>query len=296
MHEPRRRNKQVAYPGVVGLTDGEVGYSSTNEISDISNTAGLSASKLPRQATSSSENTSSHGGRATDPSFSEGKGGSEPLAPNLTTLPDAPLQDDAALEDKTMEGMTLEDLAKATDTAVVAERRRTGQEENSQVLEGQGGSSSAGTAQREGSRTPTEGGNRIGQEDIGGTTTLKAEAMRRGSVAQRGIGQRENSRRGAGSRRGTTQQEDDECSLYFRSGSVCEGHRMTSPSRRTSTSSSSGVGGKGKRTVYLGRGQAFPLRRVESSLAVDARGFGLSGVSPGIAVGEGTNLKGDFAF
>lgn len=186
------------------------------------------------------------------------------MTPTETTLPDAPLQDGSTIED-----MTLEDLAKATDNAVVAEMRRTAREENSRVTQA--------------------GGDKL-QEGGGGTRTLATGGRRQGSGGERCIVQRENSRRGAGSRRGTTQQEDDECSLYFRSDSVCEGHRMPYPSRRTSTASSGGVGGKGKRTIYLGRAQAFPLRRVESSLAVDARGFGLSGVSPEIIGGEATHL------
>lgn len=235
-----------------------------------------------------SANASSHGTPAADPALIEGRGaGGEPLAPNETTLPDALSEDDAPLENVTMEDMTLEDLAKATDMAVVAERRRAAtQEKDSRGTQGR----SAGMAQPEGcSRIHTDGGGKV-REGGGGAKAFTAGGRRQGLGDERGIGRRGNSRRGAGSRRGTIQQEDDECSLYFRSDSVCEGRRVPSPSRRTSTASSGSVGGKGNRTVYLGRTQAFPLRRVESSLAVEARGFGLSGVCPEIAAGEETHL------
>lgn len=202
-----------------------------------------------------------------------------------------------------MKDMTLEDLAKATDVAaVVAERMRTSK--TTQDGNGRGVTQerdcSAGTGQPEecssGSRIRirTEGGDNVHQEDGGGggggtRTHAPPEGRSRVLGGGRGINQRENCRRGAGSRRGTTQQDDDECSVYFRSESICEGQRLPSPSRRTSTASSGGLsGGKGKRTIYLGRTQAFPLRRVESSLAVDDRGFGVSGVSPDIAAGKMT--------
>lgn len=79
-------------------------------------------------------------------------------------------------------------------------------------------------------------------------------------------------------------EEDDECSVYFRSDSGSR-NLMRSSSRRTSTASS-GIWGRRKRTVYLGRSQRFPLRSVDSRLSPGDRGFGLSGVSSDIVLGE----------
>lgn len=97
---------------------------------------------------------------------------------------------------------------------------------------------------------------------------------------------------GAAVRAAELLEEQDECSVYFRSDSVGE-NRVASSSRRASTcSGSGGGGGKGKRTVYLGRTQAFPLRRVDSSLDSGGRrvgfgcGFELSDVSDACKAGE----------
>ena len=178
-----------------------------------------------------------------------------------STLGNPDLQSDAAPTD-----MTLEDLAKATDVNELADRQGPHQAENSRQH------SQRGTGKR---RTTAE------QDEGGESQELADEGTGRDPGGSRGIGQKEKSTRWAWNRRGT-----EECSLYFRSDSGSEGHRVPSPSRRTSTASNGDTGGKGSRTVYLGRAQAFPLRRVESSLAVDARGFGLSGVSAD-AIGAG---------
>lgn len=241
----------------MGLTDEEIGLSATKPKSGNPSSQCKGASppdpEDPDQANSSSANTSCQG----DPA-------GEPLALGDATIGSSELKNDAAPRD-----MTLEYLAKTADVDELADRQ--------------------GPSQTESSRQHTEGDtmNRTEQEGgRGGTQQLADVETRRGSGNTRGIGPKEHSARWAWSRRGT-----EECSLYFRSDSGCEGHRMASPSRRTSMASNSdaagngGKGGKGKRTVYLGRTQAFPLRRVESSLAVDARGFGLSGVSAD-AVGE----------
>lgn len=244
----------------MGLTDEAVGFSSTKQVLGNPNSACKRKSERPLapgerrpQDTPSSASTSGHGDPAGDPTFHEGKGNGEPLALADAAFGNTDLNKFAASRD-----MTLEDLAKTTDVAELAERQ---------------GADPSGN-----SREHTEGGARTRteqEEDGGRTQELPGGDTRRDSGETRGIGQKENSTRWDWSRRGT-----DECSLYFRSDS---------PSRRTSTASNSGVGGKGKRTVYLGRIQAFPLRRVESSLAVDARGFGLSGVAAD-AIGEGVLL------
>lgn len=254
---------QVAYPGVVGLTDEDVGFSSTNRKCDNASSAckstpgrPLAPKDVPRQASSSSPSTSCHG----NPTLSGGKGVGGPLALEESTFGNSGVQNDAASRD-----MTLEDLAKTTDVADLAEKQGVDQSDNRREHTEGGGD-------RTGTRTEPEEGGRT--QEMADTDT------RRDSRGTRGIGQKENSTKWAWNRRGT-----DECSLYFRSDSGCEGDRMPSPSRRTSTASNGSTGGKGKRTVYLGRTQAFSLRRIESSLSVDARGFGLSGVSAA-AIGE----------
>lgn len=244
----------------MGLTDEEVGFCGTKQKSYHPNSSRKSTSgrpvvpeQLSRQATSSSASAYRLGDPGSDPASIEGKGDGEPLTPEGASFGNSELPHDAASRD-----MTLEDLAKTTDVNELADRQ--------------------GADQIESSRESAEGGARTkpraeqGQGDE--PQELADDDTRRDSGGTRGIGQKENSTRWAWNRRGT-----EECSLYFRSDSGSESHRVPSPSRRTSTASHNDTGGKGKRTVYLGRTQAFPLRRVESSLAVDARGFGLSGVS-----------------
>eukprot|EP00903_Cladosiphon_okamuranus_P010271 g9725.t1 len=253
--------KKVAYPGVVGLTDEEIGFSGTKPKPDTIHSKCKDGSppireELPHQATSSSANTSCHRDRADE---------AVPLGD--TTIVSSALRNDAVPRD-----MTLEDLAKTNDVEELA----TGQ----------------GPSQIESSRQHPDGHAmaRTERKRGGGAQELADEDTRGDSGITRSIDHKENSTRWAWSRRGT-----EECSLYFRSDSGCEGHRMPSPSRRSSTASNSdkgcngGKGGKGKRTVYLGRTQAFPLRRVESSLSVGERGFGLSGVS---ANAEGGSSRG----
>lgn len=279
--------RQVAYPGVIGLTDEEAGFSaptkkperssdtvasgkstpgpgrSTSAPSRGSGSSSLAGSPPPeelhRQVGSSSGSTSYREDSAGDTNNGVEKGADEPRALDDAASSNAELQDDAELKD-----VTLEDLATASDVPVLPGRWGPSQRQGSRSLEA--GVTAAGSAQEEDARTK-------GPEDDG----------RRGSGSTRGAAREEYGRRGAGKRRGT-----DECSLYFRSddGLGGEDRRVPSPSRRTSTMSSGSVGGRGRRTVYLGRTQAFPLRRVESSLAVDARGFGLSGVSADKAVGK----------
>lgn len=257
---PPRCSQQAVYPGVVGLTDEEIGFSGTKPKSVNPNSTRKTTcerpfahEERPRQAASSSANTSCHGGPTGDPAFNEEQGDGEQLADKGAAFGNSGLQNDAATRD-----MTLEDLAKTTDMAELADRRGPDQIESS-------GEHSEGGAR---TRTSTE-------QEEGGVTHERADKdTGRDPGGTRGVGQKENSTRWAWGRRGT-----EECSLYFRSDSGSEGRRIPSPSRRTSTASNGDTGGKGKRTVYLGRAQAFPLRRVESSLAVDARGFGLSGVS-----------------
>ncbi|CAM9228445.1 unnamed protein product [Ectocarpus sp. 12 AP-2014] len=273
--------KTIAFPGVSGLSDEDVGYSNTGGVSSASDTkkprkggkerrlsASYRGSASPEDATrqrkSSSASTFGHTDQAGIPASGDSKGAKERVAAEDTDTLDAELESGSPpTEDGKLRALTLQYLATGRPDATsreeehVAARRR---------------SHKAANAAREG-RGSTGAGSR--------RSTIYGEI----------------SNRGAGSRRGTTQQDDDECSLYFRSDSGAEGYRMLSPSRRTSTSSSSGVGGggsgRGKRTVYLGRTQAFPLRRVESNLAIDARGFGLSGVCPerAIAAGDGSRQQ-----
>lgn len=273
---------------MIGLTDEEVGFSSTSKKPESPDTATAKTSGRPttesalgsptvagasppdephRQVSSSSGSSISHrGDSARDTSLA------------VETEPRASEDSDAELPGGTGTGLkdedvTLEDLAAtASGVPVLPGRRRTTQWQSSRSLDA--GYTSAGIAQ--------EGrGRKSNAPDDGGDKRRGSGSTREGP-AQDDIG-----RRGAGGRRGT-----DECSLYFRSDDGYGGgedRRMPSPSRRTSTMSSGSVGGsggRGRRTVYLGRTQAFPLRRVESSLAVDARGFGLSGVSAEKAVGE----------
>lgn len=265
---PLRRTGQVAYPGVAGVTDEEVGFSSTKQklgnanSKDKSETGRPSASEaMPRQANSPPAKMSFHGDAGNDLACHAGKGDGEESALKEAAFGTSDLEIDAASRD-----MTLENLAKTSDVAELTESRESNQIES--ALE-----------QTEGAAWTRI---RADCEEGGRTQELGGEGLRRGPGS--GVGQEANNTRWSWSRRGT-----EECSLYFRSDSGCEDHRIPSPSRRTSTASSSDTGGRGKRTVYLGRAQAFPLRRVESSLAVDARGFGLSGVSVD-APGEGLLL------
>ncbi|CAM9151288.1 unnamed protein product [Ectocarpus sp. 12 AP-2014] len=272
--------KTIAFPGVLGLSDEDIGYSIVGGVSSASDTkkprkggkdrrlsASCRGSASPEDATRqrkpSSTSTFGHTDQAGIPASGDSKGAKERVAAEDAETLDAELQSGSApTEEGKFRALTLQDLATARPDATsraeehVAARR---------------GSDKAANAAREGR----------GSTGVG---------SRRSTI----YGERSN--RGAGSRRGTTQQDDDECSLYFRSDSGAEGHRMLSPSRRTSTSSSGGGGGgsgRGRRTVYLGRTQAFPLRRVESNLAVDARGFGLGGVRPerAIAAGDGSRQQ-----
>lgn len=261
---------------MLGLSDEDVGYSNTGGVSNASDTkklrkggkdrrltascrASVSPEESTRQRKPSSESTLGHTDQAGIPASGDSKGAPERLAAEDTATLDATLQSESApTEEGKLRALTLQDLASARPDATSREEEH--------VAARRGGDKAANGA----------------QEGRG----YRSAGSRRSTI----YGERSN--RGAGSRRGTTQQDDDECSLYFRSDSGAEGFRMPSPSRRTSTSSSSGggggSGGRGKRTVYLGRTQAFPLRRVESNLAVDARGFGLSGVCPDRAIaGEG---------
>lgn len=278
----------MAYPGVVGLTDEEVGYSATTagipgrpdaqaarrpckrgRSSNVPQISPVSPHGVPlRPDSSPSKNT--HAGTDVFPLGEEradnrddrGKDSREPSAFDETAELDATfVGDHVSLKEPARQDLTLRDLAIAS-----SELARRGK----------------------------------AHEHRGSESTTAGELSRIGSDSTRGTFQREGSssssfRRVAGSRRGTAQQEDDECSLYFKSDSGVDGqHRMPFPSRRASSASSSSRGGggsgRGKRTVYLGRTQVFPLRRVESSLAVDARGFGLSGACPDIAIGAGEGL------
>ncbi|CAM9810177.1 unnamed protein product [Ectocarpus sp. 6 AP-2014] len=275
--------KTIVFPGVLGLSDEDIGYSNIGGVSNASDTkklrkgrkdrrlsASCRASASPENATRqrkpSSASTFGHADQAGIPASGDSKGATERVTAEDTEIPDAELQSGLApTEEGKLRAPTLQDLATGRPDATsrgeehVAARR---------------GSDKAANAAQEGRGT-------------------------RGAGRRRSTVYGESSYRGAGSRRGTTQRDDDECSLYFRSDSGAEGYRMPSPSRRTSTSSSGGGGGggggggRGKRTVYLGRTQAFPLRRVESNLAVDARGFGLSGVCPerAIAAGDGSQQQ-----
>lgn len=93
-----------------------------------------------------------------------------------------------------------------------------------------------------------------------------------------------------------------ECS-HFKLESEINGNRtrshsvdpeMRTPRRDVSPSTKLRGGGRspargggrgGSRRIYLSRSQPFPLRRVESTLAVNDRGFGLSGVATGVFSG-----------
>lgn len=281
------RDPQVAYPGVVGLTDEEIGYRDTAEcIPSASSAQAVRPSSRRNRLTSApltgaaclnevsrrprlSPSESTHAGTDVSPGSVDragceddrGKGCLGPPAVVEKAELDATLVGDhAALKEVALQDLTLKELATASAEV-------TGREEEAHE----------------------EGGSET-------TPALHGELSRMASDSTEGTFQRESSsssfRRGTGGRRGTAQQEDDECSLYFKSdsGAECQ-HRTATPSRRASSASSSGnrggVSGRGKRTVYLGRTQVFPLRRVESSLAVDARGFGVSGACPDAATGAG---------
>ncbi|CAM9206655.1 unnamed protein product, partial [Ectocarpus sp. 13 AM-2016] len=273
--------KTIAFPGVLGLSDEDIGYSNIGGVSTASDTkkprkggkdrrlsASCRGSASPEDATRqrkpSSASTFGNTDQAGIPASGDSKGAKERVAAEDTDTLDAELESGSApTEEGKLRALTLQDLATARPDATSREEEH---------VAARRGSDKAANAAREGR---------------GGT----------GAGSRRSTLYGERSNRGAGSRRGTTQQDDDECSLYFRSDSGAEGYRMLSPSRRTSTSNSSGGGGggsgRGKRTVYLGRTQAFPLRRAESNLAVDARGFGLSGVHPerAIAAGDGSRQQ-----
>lgn len=77
-------------------------------------------------------------------------------------------------------------------------------------------------------------------------------------------------------------EEEDDCSAYFRWGSAGE-ERLRTQLRRTSTGS--GVDGRGNRTIYLTRYQRFPLRRLDSRLALSDRSFGMGDVCADDVVG-----------
>ncbi|CBN74420.1 hypothetical protein Esi_0020_0141 [Ectocarpus siliculosus] len=273
--------KTIAFPGVLGLSDEDIGYSNVGGVSNASDTkkprkgrkdrrlsASCRASASPEDATRqrkpSSASTFGHADQAGIPASGDSKGVKERVTAEDTETLDAELQSGSApTEEGKLRALTLQDLATGRPDATSREAEH---------VAARRGSDKAANAAQEGRGT-------------------------RGAGRRRSTIYGERSNRGAGSRRGTTQQDDDECSLYFRSDSGAEGYRMPSPSRRTSTSSSGGGGGgggggRGKRTVYLGRTQAFPLRRVESNLAVDARGFGLSGVCPERAMaGDGSQQQ-----
>ncbi|CAM9350548.1 unnamed protein product, partial [Hapterophycus canaliculatus] len=261
--------KEVAYPGVVGLTDDEVGYSDTaqsvrtscrrDHLISTFQTGPASRLEAPLRRHSSSSK-SRHIGTNVFPTREDcsGKGNDNEkdhrelsVIDETAELDATCIGDHAALKEVALQDLTLKDLA-------------SGSSEVARLGETHGDGENGGTTQ-----------------------AIHGELTRMGSDSTRGTFQRESSSngsfmRGAENRKGTAQQEDDECSLYFKSDSGVEGqHRMPPSSRRASSASSSsrgGVSGRGKRTVYLGRTQVFPLRRVESSLAVDARGFGVSGV------------------
>lgn len=75
----------------------------------------------------------------------------------------------------------------------------------------------------------------------------------------------------------------DECSVYFRSHSGSNSERQSS-SRRSSASSS--VPSKRKRTLYLGKTQRFPLRRVGSIVVSSDGGVGLNRIPADDTTGE----------
>lgn len=79
--------------------------------------------------------------------------------------------------------------------------------------------------------------------------------------------------------------EDDKCSVYSRPD--LEGETPVKSAYRQTSPTSSAIGSKGKRNVYIGRAQRFPLRSADSRLSTsNDLTVGISGASSHSDLGE----------